>query len=1187
MKRFLWILTVTVILTGALPVHAEPGPSLMPAQPPQQFTHPKLQMTVIQAEYKLPAGDWRLTDRDALKGLRHIQWTVPPEARRVRGDRFAQVQGEQVQGHISGFYWMLHQHALRHADYRLTLEDFSGDRQAPLQLVNSVAAELGLTPPLLASAEAALEWLNTSATPYRICAKFMDQSQFTYPDYAVLNEVRQKFRITKLDELNDKHFAELTGTTLGYRFTRAILKKRYKLNFMATKPERLVGPAEIAELDEHQRRAFYRRAYDPINGHYQEEESPQYFLVPGIELIRGQKDKDHRPLVLELFPFVDDGKHWVLFNDGTSERVDVDQELVRQYSLTVTPLRQPEEDPEQTYYFAAQVITPEAHGPWTMTVRNTVTGEQQTLVLTREDVHHGDAAVFKRWSAQRAQQWASRLTVAPSTVYMTWLSRYPAVYEDKAPENMSPMTAADRRGRTTSVLNMLGGRAAIEETLQMTNLTVNTSASLQSRPLVPLRDIEGVTVKAHDYAAMLDGDPGGRLELADYVPPDRFFAYFADPGAMSGYLQDGIAFVHQFGADAFGNRLNYDLKERYYARLGLDGEWVDRFLKSGFVSEMALMTPDLFFIDGTDVTLIVKVPQLKLISPLLRLAGVSGLKPGKVLEKKLTDGRGVYWSTAGRLLIVSTHRQEINAVWDLISNAGDGSLGRSAEFRYMLTQLPPAEDTKMFAYFSDPFIRRMTGPEVKIGQFRRLKERARLESMTAGGLLYKIDGHRELPTLVRLAELGYISTDTVKAGDVLLDNLAVRSAQFGTARDMTTILDMNLAGVYPEEAKAYKDYVENYSRFWRQFFDPIAIRYDKDPQSASEINVFILPLIDSTIYEGARTVLNGVEAGKVLRHPVFSPEPVLAISANINEETWVQVVKGFSFLKKYTSLDTAVFDEFGPSLHVVVEDADPVINLGSGDFLGLMGAGQGMQVFRARESLWMPIAFMMFTRPTKIMFELKDEEKVRGFLRAVSSLREWDRPRDWGRTMVDFTQVEDRDEWNCRIGLFGILSLRYGIRVQDGYLVFSNVPWSQNYVLDFSDDTALESAAVTLNPGAAERQLPGLYNSALDRMSAANRRSMVYLSPLMELYPDNVHEAEDRHRELFGFIPLHAGRGEWEWRDGELSSTTFGSLWDRRRPAYEENDRDFGLLREFQNLSVSMQFEDDGLRTRIRWTPRE
>ncbi|MBZ0166162.1 MAG: hypothetical protein K8I00_05085, partial [Candidatus Omnitrophica bacterium] len=1063
MKRQIGILLV-MFLGGfpSLGYCAQPQ-QITPVAALQQYTHPKLQMTVIQGEYQLPPGHWQIAGRDSLTGLRQVQWLVPENNKEVRGERFAQIQAEQVQGHINSFYWILEQHAIRFADYKITLDDFGGDQQAPVQLIKSINAELGLPNPKLSSLNAALDWLNTTTALYRVCVKYMDQAQFTYPDYGIVNEVKQKFKLTKIEDLTDTHFAELAGTPLGQRFTRVILKKRYKLNDMPLQAERLTTPSSIDALDEYQRQAFYRKLYDRMTGRQIDADEIQYFPIPGVELIRGQKDLPRSPLVVELYPLVDDGKHWVLFNNGVSERVAIDPQLVQQYGLTIAPLRQADAPPGETYHFAAQV-TNGAPGPWTVTVRDDLSGEERLFDVSRETADIGDDKVFARWSQQRARLWQRELTVAPSTTYMTWLSRYPAIYENKAPKKLRSANRGNRRGRTTSVLNMLGGRAAIEETLQMIDLNVARTDRHQNEVLVPLNQIEGVTVKAHDYSAMLAGQSGGTLELANVVPHDRFFAYFAEPGALSGYLEEGVDFVHQFGGDAFGNRINYDLKERYYSRLGLDAAWVERFLKSGFVKEVALFTPDLFFIDGTDLTLIVKVPQLKLVSPLLGLVGVRGLQPGKVFEQTLTDGRSVYWAAAGQLLMVSTHPDEMRAVLALVQNKGKGSLGRSAEFRYMLTQLPVQDDTRVFTYFSDPFIRRMTGPEVKIAQFRRLQERARLEALTAGALLYLTDGHASPVTLNRLAELAYIAPESVYAGDSLQPNLVMRSADFGTAGNMTTILGMNLKDVYAEEAKAYKDYVENYSRFWRQFFDPIAIRYDKTPEAVSEINVFILPLIDSSIYTGARAVLNAFEEGQSLQHPVFSPEPVLAISANINEDTWVQVVKAFGFLKQYTSLDSSVFDEFGPAMHVVVEDADPVINLGSGDFLGLLGAG-GTDVFRARESLWMPIAFMLFTRPTKIMFELKDEEKVRGYLRGVSSLRDFDTPRDWGRTMVEFTQVEDRDEWNCRIGLFGVLSLRYGIRVQDGHLVFSNVPWSQHYNIDFSKSTALNSAAVSMYPG--------------------------------------------------------------------------------------------------------------------------
>ena len=39
------------------------------------------------------------------------------------------------------------------------------------------------------------------------------------------------------------------------------------------------------------------------------------------------------------------------------------------------------------------------------------------------------------------------------------------------------------------------------------------------------------------------------------------------------------------------------------------------------------------------------------------------------------------------------------------------------------------------------------------------------------------------------------------------------------------------------EAQAYGSYVENYTRFWRRFFDPIAVRLDDTPDGALEIGV--------------------------------------------------------------------------------------------------------------------------------------------------------------------------------------------------------------------------------------------------------------------------------------------------------------------------------------------------------------
>src|SRR2546428_8367618 len=50
-----------------------------------------------------------------------------------------------------------------------------------------------------------------------------------------------------------------------------------------------------------------------------------------------------------------------------------------------------------------------------------------------------------------------------------------------------------------------------------------------------------------------------------------------------------------------------------------------------------------------------------------------------------------------------------------------------SELRYLLTELPLTKDTRTFVYMSDPFIRRMVGPAVKIAQLRRMRARAEME----------------------------------------------------------------------------------------------------------------------------------------------------------------------------------------------------------------------------------------------------------------------------------------------------------------------------------------------------------------------------------------------------------------------------------------------------------------------------
>ncbi len=948
-----------------------------------------------------------------------------------------------------------------------------------------------------------------------------------------------------------------------------------------------VGPVAFSDVDGEK----YSRRIEQWQGSPWAEDrergvaGPYAFLIPNVpfdfdpETDRPSR-RNARPLVLELRPYVDDGKHWVLFTDRRCVRQEIDAELVKRYDLTISPVwpAQLEETPAraQTYRYTVAALTNRgAGGSVKLMLGNAVTREETACLWDFSEPAPGEAELLAEWAGARARRWLPLVSRADAPVLRAWLARHEQLYGTEAFKRH----VRDRRARrtTTNVFNVLGGRAAVRETLQMQVLGPPEGKPKQDET-VAVVDIHGVEVKSHPFEEMLMGRTGGRLPLADCVPPDRFFVYLARPGDTVDILDRSGDFLSDSGAALTWNSIRYDLKARYLARLGLTEQWVRMFLGRGIIKELALVFPDLFFIDGTEVTAIARISQLRLVRPMLQLIGLGNLSEDAVLALPLPTGDSVYWALSGDLLFAGTNRQELQRVVALHKNGGLGSLGRSAEFRYMLEQLPVEKETVAYVYFSDPFIRRMVGPQTKIAQLRRMQARAELEALSAGALLFKADGQPGPATLARLVELGYVPEAFAGRDYVLREDLVAQSKKYATPARLKSLLENPVETVTEEEAKAYKRYVRNYSRFWRRFFDPIAMRLD-DTGEGAELTTFILPLLDSRLYDQVREVLANAEDGVPLRVPELTPKPVLMCSLNLGEKAWLGLTKGlYEALAGYTHIDPVIIDYLGPAVHLAVGDTDPIISLGSGDILGAFG-GDVLEVRGAMMAI--PPALSLLTRPSKVLVELKDEEKVLDILRRRPAV---DRPlrRERG-FQVEFYKLEDRDAWVCTLSVMGLVKLRYGISVENGYLVISNMPWSQRTGIGAVRPAPLNGALLRLNPGEVESELAALFMTAGEQQRAGAVQGIGYLYPLLLSASKTPEEAAAQHARLFGFTPVHPGPGEWMWQGGEIESTAFGNIINPRQPSHKPSDREFGLLRGLGHLSLNMQLEETGLRARLHW----
>lgn len=729
------------------------------------------------------------------------------------------------------------------------------------------------------------------------------------------------------------------------------------------------------------------------------------------------------------------------------------------------------------------------------------------------------------------------------------------------------------------MFNVLGGRAAIRETLQLQSIG-GTASSDQPSDMVAVASLTGVKVKSHPFEEMLGDEKGGALALANAVPADRLFAYFSHPEAMLQMMDGGTDFVFRGGASFTGRNIEYGLVDRYLGKLGVPEAWVRTLLKSGAVEELAVALPDLFLVDGTDLTVVSRLKNPTLAAASLKILGLSSLSD--VVARQTDVGGEAYWAQRGDLLLISTQRAELNRVLALIEDPAS-SLGQSAEFRYMLSRQPLNSNTRAYVYFSDPFVRRLVGPEVKIGQVRRLQARGELEALVAGNLLHVADGHAEGASIDDLVSRGYVLRLARVADAQLGADGSVASPTYGTLQNLATLLDVPVDQVTSDEARLYRSYVDNYNRFWRRFFDPIGIRFDQTDGKQMALSVFILPLIDNSIYQGLReSLIAGTDAAP-LALPELDPPPVATISFNLGEGAWLKVVESLDDIFEHMlGIGPDILDNLGPDIHIAMGDADPIISMGSGELTALTGFTGGIE----NEMLFIPAVVSMLTRPSLLMLGLDDPQEVRDKLRRMTT-GSFSRREMMLSSTGSLYKLADRDAWHYVVSLAGLLNLRFGLEVKDRYLVISNLPLSYNPEVRAWSEAPRNAAAMTLNPGACIQQLPALYTSASDRQRAAAMDGIGCLYPLLRSGCGNVKEAAMRHRQLLGFVPLHPGRGEWQWDGSQLSSTAFGYPGRERQPEFRADDREFGAFRGIGRVGLSMQFEDDGLRSHCRWVLEE
>ncbi|MBL8825298.1 MAG: DUF1559 domain-containing protein [Planctomycetia bacterium] len=549
------------------------------------------------------------------------------------------------------------------------------------------------------------------------------------------------------------------------------------------------------------------------------------------------------------------------------------------------------------------------------------------------------SATSKAWTYAKAMELYNR---SPRDSYLQYVALQTARREKTSPDHLQSMQwRLNRMGRREGVdlFNTFSGALAVQESLQLDTMLdqpENQRAFARPAPTkeaipdtlekeqppeklkkiekVKVASLQGPTIKSHPWETMLAGRKPEIGELALCVPEDFYFIEFPSAAKLMETLKTTNLWSGHLLAQMLGASQSQDVEKRIKTQLGIQGippALIDAMGLKG----IAVAGSDLYLADGSDITLLVKGEQLLQLrnwtdGALANKPGIE-VKEGQYLgvpyQFKATQDRQVHVYTADPLPDLHVRSNSLPAfkkVLAAIQGKDDQGntvtrLGDTQEFKYIRTILPKqAKEEDGLVYLSDPFIRRLLGPRVKLTQQHRLRAFNHLKMIEKAALMFKTEQGRSPQSLEELHEKGCApgifgqgKWACPAGGNYLLseDKMSAISSVFGRPTQLTPLLEIPLEEVSQADAQAYQSFLQEYNQYWRTFFDPIAVRIKVTPEQF-RLETVVLPLIDNSIYTGMAQALGG----KPVPFDAISvpPRTIHSFAGHINKDALLPFLPG-------------------------------------------------------------------------------------------------------------------------------------------------------------------------------------------------------------------------------------------------------------------------------------------------------
>ncbi len=661
--------------------------------------------------------------------------------------------------------------------------------------------------------------------------------------------------------------------------------------------------------------------------------------------------------------------------------------------------------------------------------------------------------VNKPWSFQEA---LNAFLASPTDVYLNFVLMQLAKRDGREREAAGIIESRlnvirrsqPRRGdlRQVNLLSLLSGRVGVQECLQIEAMrehygfadpsplaqgafASNGTAADRLSPnqdfsppasekRIPFASLAVPDQKSHPWSEMLAASTPAQnpSALSRLMPADFLFA----ESRSAKRLLETMETICEWG-DTISRSLQKKSNANKTVMRAANKLGIDRFLERIEILdsvESAVASSDLFLSEGTDISVLLRFKADDSMS--VYLADLSSKRHVRAhryrehsYDELIHEG---FTSFSAKLdeqtFLCSNSQKAAHKILDAcISKV---SLGNSDEFKYIRTLMPESESAdEVLLYFSDPFIHHIVSPKLRVTEHRRISCLANLRLFEYSVLLFRTQFGRNPVSLAEIAERGCLPaaanqgrlccpcSGTYSLIEEKQDELAFpKCSSHGSASHLIPCIDFDYGDATEAEAAEYTQFVNEYNRYWQNYFDPIGVRFAYDrAKNAKTVETIILPLMQNSIYSGLASVVRNASPAN-LEDPVTPNSSIFSAAFRFDAD----VVKEALHANQQASMYKSVLDSQVEALnyrkflingvdkqigfHVI--DSEPPFTLDFSKVLGFAVGSMSTNNNRAFGSnpLFLAGAFILtaINSPVYLSIPVLDEAIVDKFCADLSSL---------------------------------------------------------------------------------------------------------------------------------------------------------------------------------------------------------